>query len=97
MKAVMIIFNQSISEMVMHILDECTIRGFTRRADVQGRGSDRGEPHLGTHAWPSKNVAIMCMVDQEKLDALLPQLKMLAEEADQQGLRAFVWEAESAV
>lgn len=97
MKALMIIFNQSIGEMVMHILEECTVRGYTKWEDVQGRGSVKGEPHLGTHAWPAKNVAIMSILDQEKLDTLLPKLKMLAEEADQQGLRAFVWDAEPAV
>ena len=97
MKTLMIVFNQSIGEMVMYILNECSIRGYTRWEDVQGCGSYKGEPHLGTHAWPAKNSAIMCVLEQEQLNAVLPKLKMLADEADQQGMRAFVWDAVSVI
>ena len=54
----------------MEILDNCSVRGFTKWVDVQGRGTERGEPHYGSHAWPSKNMAIMAVVEEE----LLPKL-----------------------
>jgi hypothetical protein len=73
------------------------VRGFTKWVDVQGRGSDKGEPHYGTHAWPSINMAVMAIVEPEILTILLSELKEINSSAEKQGLRAFVWEAESAI
>ena len=93
----MIIYNQAHSSVVTDILDKCTIRGFTKWVDVQGRGSQKGEPHFGTHAWPSKNMATMAVVEEDKLPVLILELKQANDSAEQQGLRAFVWDADSVV
>ena len=50
MKAVFISYNQALTDRVHAILDEQGIRGFTKWALTQGRGSVDGEPHYGTHA-----------------------------------------------
>jgi len=94
MKAVMIIYNQAHSTVVMEILDRCTVRGFTKWVDVQGRGSKKGEPHYGTHAWPSKNMATLAVVSQEQVEPLVLELNNANKMAEDQGLRAFVWEAD---
>lgn len=94
MKAVMIIYNQAHSTVVMEILDKCTVRGFTKWVDVQGRGSHKGEPHYGTHAWPSKNMTTLAVVQEEQVASLVLELKKANEMAEDQGLRAFVWEAD---
>ncbi len=93
----MIIYNQAHSSNVLEVLDKCDIRGFTKWEDVQGRGSHKGEPHYSTHAWPSKNMVTLAVVEPDELPALLKELKELNEAADKQGLRAFVWEADSAI
>jgi len=95
MKAVMIIYNQAHTTSVDEILNRCMIRGFTRWHDVQGRGSRKGEPHLGTHAWPAKNIAVFAVVEEEKLPYLCSELKAINEESEETGLRMFSWEAES--
>lgn len=97
MKAVMIIYNQAHNSLVQAALDKCTVRGFTKWPEVQGRGSQKGEPHYGTHAWPSMNMATLAVVEPEKLAILLAELKSINDSAEKQGLRAFVWEAESAI
>lgn len=97
MKAVMIIYNQAHSSVVLQILDDCSIRGFTKWEDVQGRGTHRGEPHYGTHAWPSKNMAIFAVIEDAQVEPLSEKLKTANNQAEQQGLRAFVWDAESLV
>lgn len=94
MKAVMIIYNQAHSTVVMEILDRCSVRGFTKWVDVQGRGSQKGNPHYGSHAWPSKNMATLAVVPQERVAPLVLELKNANEMAEDQGLRAFVWEAD---
>jgi nitrogen regulatory protein PII len=97
MKAVMIIYNQAHSSVVMEILDNCSVRGFTKWVDVQGRGSVKGEPHYGTHAWPSKNMATLAVVPEESVTPLIKELKEANNAAKDQGMRAFVWEAESVI
>lgn len=97
MKAVIIIYNQAHSENVLEILDKCSIRGYTKWENVHGRGSAKGEPHYSSHAWPSTNVATLAIVDEEKVPSLIKELKALNASAEKQGLRAFVWEADSVV
>jgi len=84
-------------EKVMHILDRLNIRGFTMWEDVQGRGSDKGEPHYGTHTWPAMNSATLTVVEEETVPALLDMLKKLNSVSEKQGLRAFVWQVEETV
>ena len=55
MKAVMIIFNQANTERVEYMFDKLGIRGYTWFNDVKGRGSQTGEPRMGTHTWPEMN------------------------------------------
>ncbi|MDR2847637.1 MAG: hypothetical protein LBV39_00890 [Bacteroidales bacterium] len=91
MKAVFISYNQAHTEQVQNVLDRHHVRGFTQWTDVKGRGSDNGEPHYGSHAWPGMNVAVLAFMEDEKVPILLEALRQLDEEAEQQGLRAFVW------
>ena len=95
MKAVFIVYGQALTEPVLQRLNRLNIRGFTRWEEVQGRGSNEGEPHYGTHAWPSKNGAMLTIVDDQKVDDLLASLRHINEQAEQQGLNAFVWNVEN--
>jgi nitrogen regulatory protein PII len=97
MKAVFIIYGQSLTQAVEQSLNKAEIRGFTRWEEVHGRGSDKGDPHYGTHAWPTNNGSILTVVDDEKAQALLEALNHLNQKAEQQGLKAFVWEAEQGI
>jgi len=97
MKAVFISYNQSITEEVQDILDTLSIRGFTQWLEIKGRGSVNGEMHEGTHTWPELNNAHLTMVEDEKVPLLLERLRILNEEAEEQGLRAFVWNIESSI
>ncbi len=94
MKAVFISFYQAFYDEVMAVLEKNQIRGFTFWNEVQGRGSDDGEPHYGSHAWPTLNSAILTFVQDEKVKLLLQDIHELDLTAEQQGLRAFVWNAE---
>ncbi len=94
MKAVFISFYQAFYDEVMAVLEKNQVRGFTFWNEVQGRGSDDGEPHYGSHAWPTLNSAILMFVADEKVKPLLQDLHELDLTAEQQGLRAFVWNAE---
>jgi nitrogen regulatory protein PII len=95
MKAVMIIFNQANSEKIEFIFDNLEIRGYTWWSEVQGRGSETGEPRKGTHTWPEMNSATMTIVPDEKVETLLNAVKKLDEINKEIGVRAFVWNIEN--
>lgn len=97
MKAVFISFNQSYYEQVLAILDRNHCRGFTFWEEVQGRGSKEGEPHYGSHAWPTLNSAMLTMVEAKRVEKLLKTLQALDEKTPGQGLRAFVWNIEDTI
>lgn len=93
MKAIMIIFNQALSEEVLALLDEKKIRGFTKFNNLQGRGTDKGEPKMGTHTWPALNNSVLCFTAADKTEELLTSLKELNSSGLDQGLKAFTWDA----
>ena len=97
MKAVFISFDQAHYERIIDILDRLNCRGFTAWPQVTGRGSRDGEPHYGSHAWPSLAQAIMTMVDDSRVDALLARLRALDAERPRLGLRAFVLPVEQSI
>lgn len=92
MKAIFIAFDQAHNENILEILEKNSCRGFTSFGQTQGRGTHTGEPHYGTHAWPSLGNAILTIVEDQKVDSLLQKLKTLDELKPRLGLRAFVWE-----
>ena len=94
MKAIFITYNQALTDRVQAILDENEVRGFTRWGLTEGRGSVDGEPHYGTHAWPSMNASILAVVDDGKIPVLLEALREMDRTTKMQGSRAFVWNIE---
>lgn len=91
MKAVFIIFDQAHRERILEALDHLNCRGFTSWNQVTGRGSVEGEPHYGSHAWPSLASAIITMVPDERVPLLLDRLRSFDNDRPKLGLRAFVW------
>lgn len=97
MKAVFISFNQALREDIILVFDELGIKGFSLWEETQGRGSNTGESHFGTHAWPTLNSSILAMVPQEKTEELLSMLRSLDKRNELLGLRAFVWNVEATI
>lgn len=91
MQAVFIAYDQAHHEAIIDLLERNSCRGFTSFGETQGRGSFKGEPHYGTHAWPSLGGAILTIVEDERLDIVLKKLKELDESKPLLGLRAFAW------
>ncbi len=97
MKSVFIPFNEAYKDRILEILDKLSIRGFTQWEAVQGRGTKRGEPHYGSHAWPTMNSAVITIIEDEKVDKLLDVLHELDMQTEAQGLHAYVWNIEKAI
>jgi nitrogen regulatory protein PII len=97
MKAIFIVFNQTNTERIEYLLDYLGVRGFTWWENVQGRGTDDGEPRKGTHTWPEMNSALLTVVDDEKVDDILRGVRKIDKTNKEIGIRAFVWNIENIV
>lgn len=92
MKAVMIIFNVAHTERVEYVLDQLNIKGFSWFENVKGRGSSTGEPRMGTHTWPEINSAVITIVEDNLVDALLEKVRKIDAINQEVGIRAFAWD-----
>lgn len=97
MKAIFIAFDQAYYERIVDLLERNNCRGFTAWQEVQGRGSKSGEPHYGSHAWPSLASSIITMVEDNRADAILDKLHEMDLATPKLGLRAFVWQIEKTI
>ena len=92
MKAIMIVYNQAHTEKIEYMLDKLGIKGYSLWENVQGRGTSKGVPHLGTHAWPEINKSVIAVVEDDLVDTILNTVKKIDEINEEVGIRAFVWD-----
>jgi len=98
MKAIFISYNQAYGEEIAQCLHDLGQQGFTRWADIQGCGRDSSEPHLGNHAWPVMNDAILTIVEEDQLvPSIMSALKQKDTDSPDLGLRAFSFNIESSI
>ena len=93
----MIIFNQALTEKVEFMLDKLEVHGFSQWTGIQGRGTNDGKPHYGSHTWPEINVATIAIVEDNMVDIILEKVKKIDEINGEVGIRAFVWNIEQTV
>ncbi len=74
--------------------NEFNQRGYTAWNDIEGRGSVNGDPHEGSHAWPTMNNAILTVVEDQKVAPIMERLAAIDKSTPALGLRAFVWAVE---
>lgn len=95
MKAIFIAYNQAYNDEILEVLESFRQRGFTRWENIEGRGGFNGRPHMGSHAWPEQNHAVLTMVEDGKVESIMAELRKRDEAAPDLGLRAFVWNIET--
>jgi nitrogen regulatory protein PII len=94
MKAIMIIYNQALTEKVEYMLEKLNIRGYSQWPTVMGTGTTSGEPRMGTHTWPEINSATITIVNDDIVDTVLEKVKKMDAINHEVGIRAFVWNIE---
>ncbi len=97
MKSVFIVFNQAHTERIEYMFDQLGVRGYTWWEQVKGRGSETGEPRMGTHTWPEMNSSAMTIVPDEKVSEILEVVNKINAINEEVGIRAFVWNIEQSV
>ena len=97
MKAILITYNQAYYDEIAEVLNANGVKGYTEWDEIKGHGSVKGEPHLGSHAWPTLNNAIISFVEDDRVEGILKNLREKDEKAPELGLRAFVWGIEQMI
>ena len=97
MQAIFIAYDQAHHEAILDLLERSSCRGFTAFGETHGKGSKTGDPHFGSHAWPSLGGAILTVVDNDRVELLLEKLHQLDESKPLLGLRAFVWKIDRTI
>ena len=97
MKSIFIAFDQAYYERIVDMLQRSNARGFTAWQEVQGRGTKTGDPHFGSHAWPSISSALITIVDDTQVQPILDKLHQMDLATPKLGLRAFVWNVEQSI
>ena len=97
MKAMLITYNQAYYDDIAKVLNDHGVKGYTEWDEIKGHGSDSGVPHLGTHAWPTLNNAMISVMEDDQVDPVLNDLRVRDLKAPELGLRAFVWQIEKMI
>ena len=74
MKGIFIAYDQAYNMEIADAIEKIGVRGFTMWQDIAGRGGYSGLPHLGNHAWPTMNNAMLTFVPDEMVDSILAKL-----------------------
>ena len=97
MKAIFIAYNQAYNQEIVDLLEGLGQRGYTVWSEIGGRGSVSGEPHLGSHAWPTQNHAILTAVPDALAPRIMDALRQKDAANEALGLRAYVLPVEDAL
>lgn len=97
MKSLFVSYNQAYNTEIVELLASFGQRGYTQWQDIQGVGSIDGEPHLGNHAWPVLNIALLSVIPDNVVDPILAALRTMDHQHPELGLRAFTWNVEQSL
>lgn len=90
MKAVFIVYNQAYNKEIVELMESMGQRGYTVWENIGGRGSVEGEPHLGDHAWPTQNHAVLSVMEDSLAGKVMEALRKTDADNPKLGLRAYV-------
>lgn len=96
MKAVLVVFNETIEPEVQDALKSAGIEYYTKFPQVLGTGPGSG-PRLGDTVWPGANTALLAVAPEALATALVEKIKELRKQMADAGLRAFWWGLEGMV
>ena len=97
MKAIFIAYNQAYNQEIVELLEGFGQRGYTVWSEIGGRGTVDGEPHLGSHAWPTQNHALLSVVEDSLAPDIMQALRRTDATNEALGLRAYVLPVEDAL
>ena len=96
MKAVLVVYNESIESEVAEAIATAGIEYYTKFPRVLGMGPGSG-PRLNDTVWPGANNALLAVAPEKLALCLVEEIKRLRKKFADAGLRAFWWGMEGMV
>lgn len=94
LKMLLIVFNISIEDEVMEIINKKGALCFTRWPRIIGRGVSTG-PKMDDEVWPGANSALMVVLPETEALALMDDIQELRDEiGSHEGVKAFLMNVE---
>lgn len=81
-----IVYDNAVDEEIVEIVKK-NADGYTKFLGVQGEG--HGEPHLGSHIWPSINNCMMVAIENNREKNIIEATKKLEEQFPGIGIKVF--------
>ena len=89
LKMIMIVFNISIQEEVLEVVQGLGVTCYTRWPRVVGKGTTTG-PKLDDNVWPGANSALITVIDDDAAADLMAAIQKLRDEIGaHEGVKAF--------
>jgi hypothetical protein len=88
-KMMMVIYNEAIDSEVMEVLENCTMKNYTKLTKVFGRGTTSGV-HEGSDIWPGLNNILYVACDEKQTKQITSCVRELRKKLGQEGIKAFV-------
>lgn len=92
-RMVMIAYNEAIDMEVMEVLENCSLKNYTKIVAAYGKGTTSGT-HLGNDIWPGRNNILYVACQEEQARQLVSYIKELRKSLSKEGIKAFVWNLE---
>ncbi|MBW6486317.1 MAG: hypothetical protein K0B01_09235 [Syntrophobacterales bacterium] len=89
MKMCMLVYAEAADELVIAVVKEAGINGYTKMVEARGEGTQT-EPKLGTHIWPGKNNVLFFTLPDEELPLIRKYIGELESESPHAGVRLFI-------
>ena len=93
MKAVLVVYNETIEAEVADALERAGADNYTKVTKAVGVGAGSG-PRLDNTVWPGANNAVFVVSEDSAADALVEEIRALRKTQGDAGLRAFWWRVE---
>ncbi len=88
-KMLILVYNISIQEEVLELLESHGVTCYTKWPRLVGRGTKTG-PRLDNNVWPGANAAIMTVTDAEQAEKLMQVIQEFRDDiGDHEGIKAF--------
>jgi len=88
-KCVLICYNAGLHEDVLEALHRADVSSYSRWEQILGSGQSSGQ-RLNSSIWPGFNSAMAVVVDDDRKDAVMSEIRLLRKEHSKEGVKAFV-------
>jgi len=91
MKAVLIVHNAAIEPEINEVLETYGVKCYTKFTNMLGKGQ-LSQPHWNSDVWPGINYGTFIVLEKNKAEKIMQQIRNMRQNLGSEGLKAFMWQ-----